>query len=305
MQVAKGVAAVAAFRALPIDLAIFPVFRGEEEAANLDSLGYSPEYKNGVRVAGVKFVLDGSPQGRTAWLTHPYHAGPPGASEDYVAYPMVEPAFYKKHVKRLLDAGIPVIAHSNGDAAIDLMIEGIDEALAGETKDHRSVTIHAQLAREDQLDEMKRLGIVPSYFAAHPFFWGDWHRKSFGDERAMRISPLRSSLNRDLPFTIHNDAPIVPPDIMLLIEIAVGRKTREGVVLGPDQTVTFAEALHAVTLGAAYQYFEEDRKGSISVGKRADLVVLERDPESVPVDDISDVGIVETFARGVSVFAAP
>ena len=92
---------------------------------------------------------------------------------------------------------------------------------------------------------------------------------------------------------------------MLLIEIAVGRKTREGVVLGPDQTVTFAEALHAVTLGAAYQYFEEDHKGSISVGKRADLVVLERDPESVPVDDISDVGIVETFARGVSVFAAP
>lgn len=302
MKVAKGLSAVAAFRALPIDVAVFPAFRGE--ADDLGALGYSRTYKNGVRVAGVKFVLDGSPQGRTAWLTHPYHAGPPGAAEDYVAYPMTEPAFYKKHVKRLIDAGIPVLAHANGDAAIDLMIEGVDEALAGETKDHRSVTIHAQLAREDQLDEMKRLGIVPSYFAAHPFFWGDWHRKSFGDDRAMRISPLRSSINRDLPFTIHNDAPIVPPDIMLLIEVAVGRKTREGVVLGEDQRATFAEALHAVTLGAAYQYFEEDRKGSISVGKRADFVVLDRNPETVPVDDISEVGIIETFARGVSVYAA-
>ncbi|MGB0618328.1 MAG: amidohydrolase family protein, partial [Myxococcota bacterium] len=234
----------------------------------------------------------------------PYDEGPPGADPNYVAYPMVEPAFYKKHAKRVLDAGIPILAHANGDAAIDLMIEGIEEGLGGETKDHRSVTIHAQLAREDQLDKMKALGIVPSYFAAHPFFWGDWHRRSFGDDRAMRISPMRSSIERDLPFTIHNDAPVVPPDMMLLIEIAMNRKTREGFVLGEEQRLTFDEALHAVTLGSAYQYFEEDRKGSITPGKRADLVVLERDPAGVPVDDVSEVGILETFARGKSIWAA-
>jgi predicted amidohydrolase YtcJ len=300
-----GLRGVAAHQPLALDVAIYPAFRSEDEAASLDAVGYTPDYENGVRVAGVKFVLDGSPQGRTAWLTMPYHQGPPGAADDYVAYSMVKPEFYKKHVKRLIDAGIPVIAHANGDAAIDLMIEGVEGALNGEKKDHRSVTIHAQLAREDQLDAMKRLGIVPSFFAAHPFFWGDWHRLSFGDDRAMRISPLRSALDRDLPFTIHNDAPIVPPDVMRLIEIAVGRKTREGVVLGEDQRLTFEEALHAVTLGAAYQYFEEDRKGSISVGKQADLVILERDPETVPVDEISRVGIVETIARGQTVFPAP
>ena len=120
----------------------------------------------------------------------------------------------------------------------------------------------------------------------------------------MRISPLRSARDRELPFTIHNDAPIVPPDVMRLLEIAVGRKTREGVVLGADQRLDFEEALHAVTLGAAYQYFEEDRKGSISVGKQADLVILERDPAGVEVDALSDVGIVETIARGVTVFPA-
>jgi len=302
----QGLRGVAAQEPLAVDVAVYPVFGREEDALSIEAVGYTPDYQNGVRVAGVKFVLDGSPQGRTAWLTRPYDEGPPGAVEDYVAYPMVKPEFYKTHVKRMIDAGIPVIAHANGDAAIDLMIEGVEGALAGgEPKDHRSVTIHAQLTREDQLDDMKRLGIVPSFFAAHPFFWGDWHRRSFGDDRAMRISPTRSARDRDLPFTIHNDAPIVPPDMLRLLEIAIGRKTRDGVVLGEDQRLSFEEALHAVTLGAAYQYFEEDRKGSISVGKQADLVILERDPASVPVDDISEVGVVETIARGRTVFSAP
>ena len=296
---------VAAARPLPVDVAVFPVFRGDADAEDLDAIGYARDYAGGMRVAGVKFVLDGSPQGRTAWLTRPYDEGPPGAADDYVAYPMVEPDFYKRHVKRLIAAGIPVIVHANGDAAIDLMIEGVDEALEGETKDHRSVTIHAQLTREDQLDAMKRLGIVPSFFAAHPFFWGDWHRRSFGDDRAMRISPLRSARDRGLPFTIHNDAPVVPPDVMRLLEIAMGRRTRKGVVLGEDQRIPFSDALHAVTLGAAYQYFEEDRKGSITPGKRADLVVLARDPETVQLEDVSEIAIVETFARGASVYAAP
>ncbi len=305
MAMVNGLRGVAAAKPLPIDVGAYPAMRSIEDASDIAGLGYSHDYVNGVRVAGVKFILDGSPQGRTAWLSRPYDEGPPDADPNYVAYPMVEPAFYKEHVKRMLDAGIPILAHANGDAAIDLMIEGVEEALGGESKDHRSVTIHAQLAREDQLDAMKRLGIVPSYFAAHPFFWGDWHRKSFGDDRAMRISPLRSSLNRDLPFTIHNDAPIVPPNVMLLMEIAMTRKTREGVTLGEDQRVSFQEALHAVTLGAAYQYFEEDRKGSISVGKRADLVVLGSDPEAAAPEDVGEIPVLETFARGVSVFAAP
>ncbi len=279
VEAAKGFRAVGQAGALPIDVAVFPVLAWGNEASNdVEDLGYSRDYVDGVRVAGVKFVLDGSPQGRTAWVTRPYDEGPPGSDDDYVAYPMMDPDTYLREADRMIDAGIPILAHANGDAAIDLMIRGVEEALDGEAKDHRSVTIHAQLTREDQLDDMKRLGIVPSFFAAHPFFWGDWHRLSFGDDRAMRISPLRSALERGLPFTIHNDAPVVPPDIMRLIEIAVTRRTRSGVVLGEDQRIDFADALHAVTLGAAYQYFEEDHKGSISVGKRADLVVLERDP---------------------------
>jgi predicted amidohydrolase YtcJ len=299
-----GLRAVAARQPLPVDVAAYIQGNQMEEGIPLEPIGYSREYENGVRVAGVKFVLDGSPQGRTAWLTRPYDEAPPGKGNDYVAYPIVDPDHYMKLSTRLIREGIPILAHANGDAAIDLMIAGVDQAVGDDEIDHRSVTIHAQLAREDQLDEMKRLGIVPSFFAAHPFFWGDWHRKSFGDDRALRISPLRSTLARGIPFTIHNDAPVVPADIMRLLEIAVERRTRSGFVLGADQTIDIEDALYAVTLGPAYAYFEEDRKGSIAVGKQADLVVLAADPRSVPVSEISEIGILETIARGQTVYSA-
>ncbi len=102
-------------------------------------------------------------------------------------------------------------------------------------------------------------------------------------------------------FTIHNDAMVVPPDIMRLVSIAVNRKSRSGRVLGPHQRLTVMEALNAVTLGAAYQYFEEDTKGSITVGKQADLVILEQNPLTTDPADLEFIQILETFSRGRSV----
>lgn len=261
------------------------------------------DYTGGVRIGGIKFTLDGSPQGRTAWLSEPYTEGPPGQGSDYVAYPSYSPDAYRARIGGLLERGVPVLAHANGDAAIELMIDGIEQALAGRPiPDHRSVIIHAQLIRSDQLDRVKALNIIPSYYSVHPFFWGDWHRLSFGEARASFISPVRATIERQIPFTIHNDSPIVPPDIMRLVAITVNRETRSGYILGPDQRATVMEALNAVTLGAAYQYFEENEKGSISPGKRADFVILESNPLNVDPALLGDIDIVETFSRGRSVF---
>jgi hypothetical protein len=305
-QLVGGLRAVAAQRPLDADVAAFLLEREVAEGSDLETIGFTSDYQDGVRVAGVKFVLDGSPQGRTAWLTSPYVAGPPGAAADYVAYPTMDPDRYRSLSKELMAGGIPLLAHANGDAAIDLMLEGVAGGVAAATEplDHRSVAIHAQLARPDQLDEMKRLGVVPSFFAAHPFFWGDWHRESFGDERALRISPLHSAIERELTFTIHNDAPVVPPDMLRLLEIAVERRTRSGFVLGEDERVTVEEAIRAITLDAAYAYFEEDRKGSIAVGKQADLVVLGADPRRVPTSEIAAIPVLETLARGRTIYSA-
>ncbi len=292
----------AARRAFPVDIVAFPM-ANRLDADKVDSIRVDRNYVGGFRVGGIKFVLDGSPQGRTAYLTKPYNEGPPGTDEHYVAYPSYPAQAYNQRVARAIRKGIPVLTHANGDAAIDMLIDGVARAVEGiAMPDHRTVIIHAQLTREDQLHRIKALGLVPSYYAAHPFFWGDWHRRSFGEERAAFISPVGRSLQLAIPLTVHNDAPVVPPDIMRLLWITVNRKTRSGFVLGPEQRATPRQALHAVTLGAAYQYFEEDAKGSITPGKRADLVVLDANPLTVDPDAIKDIGVVETFARGRSVY---
>lgn len=284
------------------DVVAFPMGMTLDDET-LFSLQASPGYVGGFRIGGIKFMLDGSPQGRTAYLSEPYDEGPPGADPDYRAYPNYPAEQFNPRIAKLIEAGTPTIVHANGDGAIDMLIDGVDKALQQSgPKDHRTVVIHAQLTREDQLHRYKALGLVPSYYAAHPFFWGDWHRVSFGDERAFFISPTGRSVELGIPFTIHNDAPVVPPDIMRLMWVAVNRTTRKGVVLGPEQRLTPLQALHAVTLGAAYQYFEEDSKGSITPGKRADLVILGANPLTVDPDTIKDIPIVETFARGVSIF---
>jgi len=285
-----------------VDLVAYPSLNllSDELAMSIES---EDNYNGGFRVGGVKFWLDGSPQGRTAYLSQPYTQGPPGADADYRAYPTYKPQDFARRAANLIQRGVPVLAHANGDAAIDVMIDGVAAALDGKpVPDHRSVIIHAQLMREDQLDKVKALGIVPSYFSAHTFFWGDWHRQSFGEQRASQISPIRSTIDRGIPFTLHNDAPIVPPDIMRLIDVTVNRTTRSGYVLGPEQRATVMEALHAVTLGAAYQYFEEDEKGSITPGKQADLVILGANPLSVEKNSIKEIPIIETIARGRTVF---
>ena len=292
----------AASEAYPVDMVAYAMANPLSDEA-LDSIELEQNYVNGFRLGGIKFTLDGSPQGRTAWLTEPYEEGPPGAADDYVAYPSYEPSEYLRRIPAIIERSLPALVHVNGDAAIDLMLEGLESiAQKGPLPDHRSVAIHAQLARPDQLDRMRELGVLPSFYAVHPFFWGDWHRLSFGDERASFISPLRAALDRGIPITIHNDSPVVPPDMMRLVAIAVNRETRSGYVLGPDQRVDVMEALHAVTLGAAYQYFEENEKGSLEAGKRADFVILAQDPRVVESEALADIDIVETVSRGVSVY---
>jgi predicted amidohydrolase YtcJ len=150
---------------------------------------------------------------------------------------------------------------------------------------------------------MNELKIIPSYFSTHTFYWGDWHRDSvFGQDRAMRISPTKSTLNRKMPFTVHNDAPVVPPDMIRLLWSTTNRKTRSGKVLGEEQKISTYEALKAITINAAYQHFEDDIKGTIEVGKLADLVVLSTDPLSMPSESLLDLQIVSTFSHGREIF---
>ena len=284
-----------------IDVISYPIGQnGLNE--NLDAFSFG-SYEGRIKVGGVKLILDGSPQGKTAYLTQPYYKPPHNESQSYKGYPLIPQIDVSKLVKEYADLNIPIMAHANGDAAADMLIQAVRDAEI--ESDHRTIMIHAQTVREDQLDLMKELEIIPSYFSTHTFYWGDWHRDSvFGQDRAMRISPTNSTLERDMPFTVHNDAPVVPPDMMRLLWATTNRETRSGKILGKQQRISTYSALEAITINAAYQHFEDDIKGSIEVGKQADLVVLSEDPLSIDTKNLIQLDVVATFSRGVEVFNA-
>lgn len=289
--------------ALNIDVVAYPTWMDADEILTSTAPG---GYDGRLKIGGVKLVLDGSPQGKTAWLSHPYHVPPEGLAADYRGYPMIQPDEVRSRIADYAKKGWPVIAHANGDAASELLIDSV--AAVGDErkdKDHRTVMIHAQTVRPDQLDRMAQLGMIPSFFVAHTFFWGDWHRESvLGEERAERISPAKSAGKKGIRYTFHNDSPVVPPDMMRLIWTGVNRKTRSGEVLGWQERVTPQEAIEAVTISAARQNFEEDQKGSIEIGKRADLVVLADNPLTVAPEAIADIAVVETIKDGRTIFPA-
>lgn len=291
------------------DVIYFPVV---QDVQPIPAAWYMGRYQGRAKAGGVKLVLDGSPQGKTAFLSQPYHVPPDGKDERYRGYPTHAPEKVTRMVGHYLNARVPMLAHANGDAAADLLIDAVAQGLAradrsakAEPLDHRTVMIHAQTVRDDQLDDIAQLGLIPSFFATHTYFWGDWHRDSvLGPVRGARISPLQSATDRQIPFTVHNDAPIVPPDMIRLLWASANRKTRSGKTLGPDERIDTYQALLAITRNAAYQAFEEDRKGTLEVGKLADLVVLSRNPLTMKRSSLLKLSVNSTWSHGRQIFAA-
>ena len=283
---------------LLVDTVCYPAMK---ECAHL--VTEHPEYQSyrgRLRIGGYKIILDGSPQGRTAWLSQPYE----GEQDGYRGYPALTDAEAEGYIRRAVEEGAQLLAHCNGDAAAEQLIGLMEKAVAGGMTPRRPVMIHAQTVRRDQLSRMAALQMIPSFFIAHIHYWGDIHVKNLGLERAGRISPARSAGEAGLRYTFHQDSPVVPPDIPLTLSCAVNRRTASGRLLGQEEQITPYEALRAVTINAAYQYFEEKEKGSLAQGKRADLVILDRDPLSVPAEELDRLKILETIKDGETVYRA-
>lgn len=264
-------------------------------------------YQQHFRIGGVKVTLDGSPQGKTAWLSKPYFKPPPGKDAHYAGYGVVDDSEVIRVYKESLANRWQTLTHANGDRAIDQMLMAMAAAeQAQPNMDVRPVLIHGQTLRLDQVPTLKALKIFPSLFPMHTYYWGDWHRQSvLGPERAENISPTQWVLKEGMMFTTHHDAPVALPDSIRVLAATVNRTTRSGYVLGPDQRVDPLTALKAMTIWAAYQYFEEDSKGSISVGKLADFVVLSDNPLTVARQTLGDLHVLETIKEGKSIYKRP
>ena len=259
-------------------------------------------YKGHVKVGGYKIVLDGSPQARTAWMTQPYEG-----SNEY-GVPIIQDEVVEQWVKQAMDDNVQILAHCNGDAAGDQFLNSIEKMLAlsdNPNKENlRFTMIHCQTARKDQIERMAKLKMVPSIFVGHVNYWGDVHVKNFGAVRGNRVSPVKDALDAGLMYNFHTDTPVVKPDMLHAVWTAVNRVSRTGVVIGEDQKIGVYDALKGITINAAYAYFEEDEKGSIKVGKRADLVVLDKNPLKIEPMAIRDIKILETIKDGETVYQA-
>ena len=248
-----------------------------------------------LRMGAVKVVADGSIQGFTARLRPPGYLN--GSSEGlwYVA-----PEWLQAVYEAALREGVQVHTHTNGDQATQLAIETLDRALRRHpSRDHRFVLQHCQLADRAQLRQMKALGLCANFFANHHFHWGDAHYAStLGPERAERMNPCRSAQEIGVPWSIHSDAPVTALKPLHVAWCAVNRLTASGRILGSYERVGVAQALHAITLGAAYTLHLDGEIGSIECGKRADFAVLADDPFTVPPDRLREVPVLGTVQGG-------
>ncbi|HFB65298.1 MAG TPA: amidohydrolase [Aeromonadales bacterium] len=302
----KGLVAASAANLLDIDVVAYPgpdFFKSDD--AFLKMMKTQPHnYIHHYRIGGMKLSLDGSPQGKTAWLTQPYFKPPAGKPRNYAGYAAMNPQKLSHYMQMAFANKWQLLAHSNGDAATDEYIKVLTatEKQFPDT-DIRPVLIHAQIIREDQLDQLKKLKVIPSFMTVHTFYWGDWHRDSvLGQARAERVSPTQSALKRKLRYTAHNDAPVTLPNSIMILSSQVNRITRSGQIIGKDQRVTVMQALKSITINAARQYFEEKAKGSIEVGKLADFVILDKNPLTIPSMDLNSIKIIETIKEGQNIY---
>ncbi len=269
-------------------------------ADNKDIVG---QYVDHVKIGGYKILLDGSPQGKTAWMREPYEN-----SGDYCGYPWLNDEQVHECIKKALADNQQLLTHCNGDAASQQLLDIYEAELAASdnpNKDNlRPVMIHCQTVGDDQLDRMAAIKMVPSIFVGHTWYWGDVHLKNFGDRRGRRVSPVKSALDRGLVYNFHTDTPITRPIMLHSAWAAANRITRGGAEIGPEQRVSAYEAWKGITINSAYAYFEEDSKGSIKVGKRADLVILDANPLKVDTMAIRDIKVLETIKDGETIYKA-
>ena len=266
-------------------------------------------YKNGLKVQGTKIIADGSPQGKTAYFSQPYLTPVPDCEKDCRGLPTVSQDELNEMFVKAYARDNQLFIHNNGDAATDMLIKAHEYAVkkTGQAadKDRRTVPIHAQFARPDQLAAFKKYKMVPSFFTNHSYFWGDVHLKNLGKKRADFLSPIATADKMGLKYTNHSDDTVTPVDPLFSVWSAVNRTSRSGKIIGENERATPYQALKAITSNPAYEYFEEDSKGTLTQGKLADLVILDANPLTVEANKLKDIKVIKTIKEGKTIYQRP
>lgn len=289
---------------LKIDLALLPFAMTGIEAM-LENPAMQPGTHFGrVKLQGIKFTLDGSPQARTGFFTRDYALGSPDGQHPWHGQPVTSDAVFQELARKVHERGWQIFVHANGDAAIDMAIRGFDALGIKAADNRRPIVIHSQFMRPDQIPAYARIGVGPAYFSNHTFYFADTHRRNFPNEVVDFISPFTASRAAGLIPSNHSDYPVTPLDTRAQLWSAMARTSRTGVVSGTAEREDAYRALEALTTGPAWQVFEEDHRGRIKPGLLADFVVLDRNPLITPVDEIRAIRVLETIKEGETIWRA-
>lgn len=266
----------------------------EEGIARLEALKAAATDR--LFIGAVKLHVDGSIQGFTARLRWPgYHNGAPNGLW-YIA-----PNELGGIIEAYHRAGVTLHMHTNGDEATELAVDMLERAITAHPRpDHRHTLQHCQMPDQALYRRIAALGLCCNIFANHIYYWGEAHiAETMGLARAQRMDACGTALRNNIPLTIHSDAPITPLDPLFTAWCAVMRETSAGRVLGPDERISVAQALHAITVGASYTLKLDHLVGSIEVGKFADFAVLGQDPLAIEPAGLKDVPVLGTVRGGV------
>ena len=260
-------------------------------------------YINRVRLGGIKFWLDGSLD--TAWFTTPYVHNPPGKTGEYKGFQQVPDEVIDAALERFWPTQMQINMHANGDAANEQALRAIEKAIEKHgMRDHRPVFVHGTAMRADQIQRLKAVGGIPTFTSHSLVPGGDAVVHMWGEKWATAMS-IGTLWKAGIPFTLNHDAPVSPrPWVLHLVDAAVNRISRSGAVIGPSERVSPYVALLGVTRFAAYQIKEEDTKGTLEVGKLADLVILNRNPLKVAPRTIKDIKVLQTIKEGRTIYRA-
>jgi hypothetical protein len=250
-----------------------------------------------LRIDSVKLFADGGLSGATAALHQRYRHVPAAgllrlSSEEVYS-----------HGRDAQEAGLRVCTHAIGDRAIDAVLEAYERLAEEGGRGNRLE--HFGLPDARQIERAVRVGAIAAPQSVFLHALGENFRRYLTEDYLKRTYPLRSMLALGLPVALGSDAPVVPDDSPLLgIETAVTRRTEAGARIAPEEWISVEDALYAYTMGGALASGDAENRGSLTPGKWADLVVLDRNPESVPAEEISRIRVVNTFVSGELVHGA-